>query len=340
MHKYVKEKKPIYLFFLGFFVSLGASIHLQGASLFLLLLVTLFFTGLPSSKALFGLLIGIIIPVMPILLFDLQNDFTNLRGIVQYYLSDQYKVSFEMLGRRWITYLGVFWPNAWAKIVGVSSLLGIVLFSIFFLKLLLMWRKAQLDKTWQILLVSFILMLVLLRYIRTPLFDSYLVFLHPYIFLFSAFALWFMLKTKWLIGAGLIVFPLIIILSILFIAEDILKSKNSTSFRAGHWLELLTSKYPEQKFSLYDYKYSSASYSLPLVFYLQFSGKLSDSGYRIGLTSKQEVLVENIHPVIKGNKGGFILLDLQGSSSASLKKNGWAFVNPSVVYRATEEWHN
>ena len=336
MVKYVRTEELKYLFFLGFFVSLGGTIHLQGATLLFFLTATLIFAGKPSVKSIIVLLMGITIPLIPLLIFDIQNNFVNSRSMLQYYLYDQYKISLDVLGRRWLTYAGVFWPSAWSHVIGGYKIIGYALTIALPITVLYAFFTSRISKEWRILLTGFFLSVIVLRYIRTPLFDSYVVFLHPFILFFTGWIIYALYKRNILFG---VVF--IAVISFGSIQGDINEIKNATnnlSVRVSQWKETLTQKFPGKKFAFYDYDYRSTGFSLPLVLFLQTDNKLSDSGYRIGFgdpPKKQKPFYKEI----KENKVGFYIADINSSSSAKIIKAGWIFVSPSAIYKSTEEWH-
>ncbi|KKQ34136.1 MAG: hypothetical protein US51_C0052G0006, partial [Microgenomates group bacterium GW2011_GWA2_37_6] len=117
MVKYVRTKKIKYLFLLGFSVSFAISLHFQGVALLTLVLATIVIERV-GLRGIISAILGLFVPMVPLILFDLKNDFINFQNIIQYYLHDQYKISLDVLGRRWKTYAGVFWPNAWAHVIG------------------------------------------------------------------------------------------------------------------------------------------------------------------------------------------------------------------------------
>lgn len=333
--KYLKTNRAIYSFLLGFCVATSINIHFQAIGLLVLLPVAIFF-GRKSKKRITLLIIGSIIPFIPLLIFDLTNSFFESKNMLQYYFHDQYKVSYEVLGRRWLTYISVFWPKAWAQVIGGYSIIGyieIIALAAFYIYGFL---KKIIPKELYIIAASFLFMFALIRYTRTPLFDSYLTFLHPFIITLVGFSVFALLKRITIVG--IIILILIIVGSVHKNIVEIRAATNHASSRAREWTNLLIKTYPNQKFSIYDYGYESTGFSLPLVLYLDSKGKLSDNGYRIGFGSKPKVRIQ-IHKEIKGNKAGFILRDLNSSSSAQLKKDGWAFINPSQIYLSTVEWY-
>lgn len=336
MIKYVKAKKIKYLFLLAFLVSLAAAIHLQGVLLFLLPFSLLLFSGKPSIKNIGTLLIGLSIPLIPLLVFDAQNNFINSRNMVQYYLYDQYEISLDVLGRRWLTYAGIFWPKIWGHVIGGNTITGYILTTGVLFITFYTFIKKRIQKEWSILLISFLVSVVALRYTRTPLFDSYFVFLHPFIILLTGWLMYTVYKIKKVFGIALL--TVILTGSIIKDIRLIVSAENYTDFQVKNWIRTLMPQFPNNKFAIYDHKYRTVGKSLPLVLYLNTDKKISDNGLKIGMvlatTSGQFK-----QPIVAGNNTGYQILDLSSSTSAQLKNEGWIFINPSAIYKSTEEWY-
>jgi hypothetical protein len=332
MYEYIKNKKIKYLFLLSFFISLSISIHLQGVALLVFLITVIIFTGIPGKKGIFYILIGLLIPMLPILIYDIQHNFFNIRNVIQYYLFDQYKISFEVLGRRWLTYIGDFLPASWSYVVGgvkgsgYVQIIGIsVLFSYSFF-------KKNILKEWMLIGISAAGMIGLLRYTRTPLFDSYLVFLHPFIFLLVSYLVIVIYnKYKFL---GILLFVFLFLGSFSRTIGDINGAYNYSEVISKQLIGELVSSYPREKFAVYDLNFQVKDKSLPLVLFLDEKNKIDNNGMRIGMSVD---VVE--YPVIAGKKGEYALYDLSATSSAHLKETKWAFVNPSEIYKSTEDWY-
>lgn len=92
-------------------------------------------------------------------------------------------------------------------------------------------------------------------------------------------------------------------------------------------------------FRFYNYENRwGLAYSLPLVLFLDVEGKLDKQGYKIGF-GNPSYLDRLPLKEIRGNKMGFDLWDLEINSRQTLKKEKWSLVNPSEIYKATEEWY-
>lgn len=334
---YIRERNGKYLFFLGFFTSLAATIHLQGAALIFLVVTTIIFTGIPSVGKIGVLLLGLFIPTIPILIFELKSNFLNTKNMLHYYLYDQYKISFDVLGRRWLTYLGSFWPTAWSHIIGGDKILSWLIFLGIGWVYLFQLLKKKVPAQWNVLLISFLLMVGYLRYLRTPLFDSYLIFLHPFIFLLVGWLIWFLFMKNRLVA---LLFFLILILGSLY--KDIFQIKTSGNYspvEARKRVEALSSKFPNEKFSVYSYQYNWSDKNLILSLYLANEGKIDDNGRRIGIVAATMEAEFNNFPTISGGKLGYKLIDLNSSTSAQLSKGSWVRVNPKDIYERTQEWY-
>lgn len=322
--RYLRTKKRRYLFFLSFFVSSAASIHLQGSPLLILVIVTFLFAGMPRIIDYFILACGLFLPWLPVMIVDLQNNFYNSRSMMQYYFHDQYRTSLDVLGRRWLTYLGDLWPRFWGYVVGGQRVFG-YLFGISLVgSVAFLAKKKALSKEWVVLLLSFAGMLVILRYVRAPLFESYIVFLHPFIFLFSGWVVYHVYKKVKIIAFLLLAF--IIFFSLQKGFEEIAVASNITSKTAQNIRASLEKRFPNTKFAIYDYHNNTVGRSYPVVLYLDEKDLVSKEGRRIGMRVHQWL-------------GVFQLVDLQGKSSDLLKDQGWFLITPEEVYQKTEEWY-
>lgn len=337
MIRYVRKREDTYLFFLGLTISLASSIHLQGLGLITLLFFTLIFCGIPSRKGVLLTIVGLLLPWVPIFISDAGNNFLNTRNMIMYYLRDQYKVSLDVLGRRWLTYAGVFWPNAWAHIIGGTKILAYFVLASLSFVVIFKGVKRRLTKEWYIFLVSFLGAIILLRYTRTPLFDSYLVFLHPFVLFLTAWLVFYFYKKN--IVIGLLFLSILVVGSMQKDIKEIQGGINYSALKAKEWKSLLSQTLPGKKFSLYDYRYRSLNFSFSLALFLENEGMLSDVGYKIGFGNPEETEEKVFHPQIEKGEAGIVIRDLNSSSSAELKKARWSFINPSEIYRSTEEWY-
>lgn len=332
---YINKKKNIYIFFAGLFVGLGISIHLQAVALTSLMFLAFLFAGVWKVRPISACVLGFLIPFIPIFLFDIQNDFVNTKNMLQYFLYDQYKIPFEVLGRRWLSYIFIFWPQAWSHIIGGERIIGFLIMGIFGLIFAYQVLKQKIGRSILFLITSFLVMLVILRYVRTPLYDSYLVFLHPHVLLITSWIVYYLLKIRKAVGIVLIL--IIIGFSINKDIQEIKYPDGIGTHILKLWREELSYHYPHEKFTIYDLSYKYRDKSVPLSFFMYYDEKVDDEGKKIGL-AVQTPKVIIARKTIVGEEGGYQIFDLNSSSSAALERAGWINVNPSYIYNSTQNW--
>lgn len=334
--KFHKTKKSFYLFLMGASCGLAPTIHLQGVPLILLIPIAVVILGIWDVKKLLLIAAGLILPFTPLIIFDLQNDFVNVSGLVNHLLYKQYEVSYEVLGRRWLTYLGVFWPSSWALVSGGNVVVSYILILILISSIGISVIRGKLEKLWTIILSAFIVAVIMIRYVRTPIFDSYLVFLHPFMFLLTGFAILFVFKLNKYLGFAFLL--VIVSFSLVRNYYEISRATNNAYITASDFKKQILQKFPDKKFDMYDYSYRWTNLSVPLVLELYIDKKIDDHGYKIGL-QYSTISAELAHPVIYGEGVGIKILDLNSSSSSELLNSGWYSINPSRIYNATENWY-
>ncbi len=333
--KYLKRKQGIYLLLLSILSGLAPTFHTQGFILIPLVFITLILSGRPTLKKITIILLGLLLPWVPIFIADSHNHFSNTRNMITYYLHDQYKISLDVLGRRWATYAGVFWPKAWALIIGGNVAIGYIIPALLIVFGAINVYKKRISKEWYLIIFSFILMLIMIRYARTPIYDSYLLIAHPFIFLLTGWAILNFLKSSRIFGILLLL--IIITLSLNKDIKDIVSATNGTAVRAEKNRSVLVERYPNTKFTIYDYKFQTPGISQPLALYLDEKNKVDDGGKKIGVSS---VLIANLFlPVIYNEEGAYYIVDVSSLSEKELLVSGWESVNPSAVYRNVQEWY-
>jgi len=332
--RYIKYSKNLDAFLLGFLVSNTINIHFQAIGLIFLLPIGFLFSK-RKLKSLLILGIGAFIPFIPLLIFDLQNNFFESRNMLDYYFFGQNRL---YVPNRWLTYAGVFWPKAWSGIIGGQTLMGY--FFAGALSIIALWEiiKKKIDRNILALIVSFSLVFVMLRYYKGVIFDGYIVFLHPFVLVFSAWVIYKIFKINKIVACLL----LIVVFGLTMFAnyQQITTATNNTALSTVILRDELVNKFPNKQFSVYDYKFSQDNRSYPLIMYMNKENRIDDNGMKIGLANFNEDSKMRIDlPLILEDKRGFQVYDLSSSTSAILLRDKWIFVDPSEVYRTSEEWY-
>jgi hypothetical protein len=148
---------------------------------------------MPNTTGVLSLILGVILPILPVLLFDMRHGFVNSKNMIQYILVDQQKISLDVLGRRWKTFIGIFLPTEWAHIIGGKTNISSMLMIGSFVMLPIVYKFKK-DRIIQAIILSTAAMFCILRYTHAPLFSSYVVFLHPFILLLSSLVIYIIYK--------------------------------------------------------------------------------------------------------------------------------------------------
>lgn len=331
--RYVKYSKSVDAFLLGFLISTTINVHFQALGLLSLALVGFLFSK-KSIKKTFLLITGLLIPFIPLLIFDLKTNFYESRNILDYYLYGQYKI---YVPNRWLTYAGTYWPEMWGRIIGgfsYAGYVGIVGVGVATLYLLI---RHKITKVIISLLLSFSIMVLMLRYYRGERFESYLAFTHGFVILLTALFLHNVFRINKI--AGLLLIGVFMAGSIWVTIPDIKNASNNTAFLVEGWKNDLYKQYPGQKFEVYDYKFRHANLSYPLSLYLLKDNRISDGGHKVGIIVADSDIFEPHFTSIIGNKGSYRFFDLNSSSSAQLADTEWALANPKEVYRTIQLWY-
>lgn len=331
---FIRSKRLLAAFSMGLCASLSASIHLQGVVLSTLVLFALIINRKIFFKALATVIIGAIPPMLPILVWDIPRGLVNIKNMIYYYRVDQFNISLDVLGRRWLTYLNEFWPREWSHITGGLPYIALIIAVAILFSILYRLYKRKFSIEWIMILVSFMGMVVVVRYTRVPIFSSFITFAHPFVLLITAWAIYTIQKINRPFG--------ILLLGVI-LSGSIWKSSIEAFEPRENWVaqisletrRMIQNLYPNEKFAIYDYKYDESLRSVSLVLYMDELHLLSPTGRRIGfLRANQQVFLQT--DVISSRSG--LIADLTSSDSASLVHHGWIRVNPSDIYHATEEW--
>lgn len=337
-HLLLKTNKSIYSFFIGLFIGISSAIHLQGGALVTIFLITVIVGRIKSLKIYLTFLLGAFLAWLPVLIKDIDNNFYNSKNMINYYLFNENAISYEALGRRWLTFVGEFVPNSWALVSGGFSFISIFIISSSILIFLFLLFNRKLKKDWIIIFCVYLISIFILRYTRTPIFESYIVFLHPFIYLITGFVIYYFYKYKKLLGIFILA---IIIISTLQKTEAEIKATTHDKFNFEIYSIKLEKGYPEKKYAIYDYKFSNKLFAIPFVFHLYSDKKLNDDGVPIGINiaTTSASFNSKYKPILKAKPGGFELYDLSDYTKEELKDLGWDGINPSMLYDATQNWY-
>lgn len=280
--EYGQTKRTKWIFLLGIFVGLALSLHYQAATFLVAGTIALAVHRRQVRRIIIDIgayVVGIIIPLLPLLYWDSRQQWANLRNLLDYLFIGQYRV---FVSRRWLTFITDFIPETWGNISGgdkVSGLAALLIVGVMLARYALK-RKMAVEFIW--ILFLFALQVIATRYYRGELFEGYLIAFHPFILFFSGWAISELLNIRKLKLIAVTVFVLLVIgsfrssMMIISWDDNIIKHLEST-------VSDISQRYPSSKAAVYDFQYNSSEFSYSLSYLLERKLLVSKGGVPIGI---------------------------------------------------------
>ncbi|HUD05209.1 MAG TPA: glycosyltransferase family 39 protein [Patescibacteria group bacterium] len=336
-----QKNEIIFSFLMGISIGLAISMHYEAINLLIFALAVLFIPKFSLKKRITTFLVtclGVFIPSLPILYWDAHQSFANTRNILDYLLIAQYRI---YVPNSWKLFLFNYFPVYWGRVVGNFYWVGLALFFASGLTFFLSIFRKRVSLQMFFLGIIFLILLFINKSYRGERTDDYLIYLIPFILIFTAFLIeqFFTFRNKLVKSLGLILLVFLILMNWLTIKNAFIY-KNAISSEEMI-IKTLNQKYPNQKFSIYDYKHENSGYSLPLSLLLRNAGELDKNGVRIGINcygkdcpgKRLTILTTPVR-----------IESLSFISPAKLaeddKKGLWVSVNASSVYDNQVGWLN
>lgn len=331
---YLRTKKTRFMFLAAVSVGIASTIHLQGIALAPVVIMLLLLIK-PTLSSVAAAIAGMGLPWIPVEIADSHNHWYNISHMIHYYLVDQYAISLNVLGRNWRTFLATTLPHFWAFTIGNYSLIAIITMCCgggiiaFYL-----WKKKW-SKDWIFLIGSFLLMTIIVRYAHVPLYESFVVFSHPFILLLTAGVIVTFFNYSAILG---IICAIILIAgSMVKNVEEIRHAINLSDQEATRIQNALMKKFPNEKFTLFGRFHSSQS--LQLFFYLYYHNLISDTGKPIGVANAAETGYGKV-PTLITDLYGTKIVDLRNASPSAQREYHWTIISGKSIYDSTQDWFN
>lgn len=284
--KFIQSQKLIYLWLLGFTVTLSVTIHLQSLLILPILLVALFWGKLSAKiilKNLLILILGSTVALAPLIYFDARHNWHNLQSLFIFLTVDQFNI---FTPNRWLLYIGRYWPETWSYIIGGSKYLGWVIIIILSLLVVLKVKYFRFHKAFFAVLIAFALGVVLFRYYRGERHLYYTLFSHSFVILLTAWATSKIFRIKNYLG--LVLVTLIIIMTINQSFKD-LKARGVTLSEINSIAEKVYSQYPNEKFAIYGC-HVDTSMAHPLALLIYYEGRADSNATKVGICEREGIL--------------------------------------------------
>jgi len=338
---YWQKKKLIFAFLAGIFLGIALSFHYQAINLLIFFAAILLVPKISWAKRILGFLImflGFLLPSLPLLLWDSQQHFANIRNILDYFLLGQYRI---YVPNSWKLFLFTYLPSYWGFVVGGTKTAALLLIGFTFIMVIITGVKKKISLIMYVFGVMFAVLLVLNRYYRGERSEGYLIYLAPFILLFTAWSIdkLFEFTTPVLSKKILPAFAVLILVGIL-IANTVqilpYYKSGSTVPVVLQTINYLTEKYPNTKFAVYDYRGQSSYMSQPLGLMLNAKNKSDPKGMSIGIVYWDKT-TNHKFPVI--TTAGYNNVDnISKVKNRNRKPGDWIEVNQQNMYDDLIGW--
>ncbi|HUD45091.1 MAG TPA: glycosyltransferase family 39 protein [Patescibacteria group bacterium] len=320
----LKSETPAWIAFLfGLAIGIGVNEHYQMIYFVLLPLLLLLRKNNKVNVIVFSF-VGIFVSFIPLLYFNLTHNWQTVSGLLDYYIYGKNKVYFP---NSWTIYLLHFWPSFWGYVFGLPSVAGLVItISSLALSIFLIIKK-KVTLSYILLFSFFMVCFLFLRYFSGERVSYYLLFLHPFLILFTGLLFWYVLK----LPLGKIVLGiLLLIVSYYSIKTDISRMGAVDShIQFLNEARLLQTLYPRKDFSFFACAGQYRNQIQGLVFLISNSNRLG-KGVKIGFSDSHCKYPPNLIENEKLKTLGAV--DLSNYSVEELGKYGWTLISPEYVY--------
>lgn len=340
-----KKKSIKYTFLMGLSMGTALSMHYQALNFFIFIPFIFFIPKISVKRKIIGsflFLIGALIPSLPLLYWDSQQEFANARNVLDYMLIGQYRI---YVANSWKIFLFKFLIDYWSNVVGGNKVMSGIIMVITPLTIAYAFLRHKLPGVMTSLSIIFFILLLVLRFYRGERFDGYMIYIAPIIIIICAWVFNFLIqlsqtmnmkRTKYMLPAIVYIFLALIIIFDFKNGSQFVFTNFGEQTRIREAENTLYSLYPNKKFQLYDYYWNSTDASYALGGFLKQSGKTDPNGIKIGIIRGKYPLSTSAQPIYSG--GWWEVMSMDKIPESQIKRPEWAPVNPNDIYDDLMKW--
>jgi 4-amino-4-deoxy-L-arabinose transferase-like glycosyltransferase len=311
-------------FLLGLAIGIGINCHYQMVYFIFLPFLLFVFCKKNRFKILLFSLFGIFLSFLPLIYFNLTHHFQTVSGLVDYYIYGKNKV---YVPNRWLSYLLDFWPTFWGYVFGFPALVGGILAGASLLASLFLIIKRKVSLAYMAIFLFFIACFVFLRFFSGERTNYYLLFLHPFLILFTGVLIWQALKIRfWKIILGIF----LIVMVIAGLKIDLIHTHPVDSHvEFVNQERFLEKYYPNKKFSIFACNGQYRNQAQGMLFLMSNNNSLGKD-VKIGFKDTHCKYPGDIAQDKRLDVIGAV--DLSSYSTKQLKDYGWRLISPEYLY--------
>lgn len=337
---YLEKKTIRFAFLVGLSIGAAINFHYQALNLLIFLPALLFVAHKSVRMRMVGLIVacaGVLLSLSPLIIWDSQQGFANLRNLLEYFLIGQYLL---YVPNSWKLFLLTYLPQYWSIVIGGYRFiaLGSMIVTVCLISFLIIKKKLPLQLYF--LVIPFTLLVFVNRFYKGERSEGYLLYFLPFILLLTSYILFLLLKAdvfskRYVLlqkSLGIFLTGLLVSANIYFIASTVWVHPSPVPLYTKA-VDGLMKKYPKQKFVVYDYKAKYSSFNQPLSLFLATKNLTDKKGMPIGMLCydkcpKKPKMLE---------LGGIYIADLRKEKNIGDSKQ-WVKVNPENMYDDLIGW--
>lgn len=340
-----KKGSVKYAFLMGISMGTALSMHYQALNFFIFLPFLFFIPKMKLKKKFLSSVLfmtGVLIPSIPLLYWDSMQEFANIRNVLDYMLIGQYRI---YVPNSWKLFIFRFLIDYWSNVVGGNKMMSGILMIITPLTVMYGFIKHKLPGVILSISIIFGVLLFVLRYYRGERFDGYMIYVAPMILILCAWCFSFLFDLvneiknpikKRVFSSGILLFILLILAFDLKNASQFLFTKNPLEKEISEAIYILSERYPNKNFQVYDYRWLSSDISYALGGYLKQEEKTENSGVKIGVVFNTLPFSSEEKPLYKGSY--WEIISLEKFSDSQIQKPEWTKANPNDIYDDLMKW--
>lgn len=345
-----KKVTPVLLTSLGLALGFGINMHYQMAGLLFIPLIAWYMLGIRKLRIPLFISFGIFLTFIPLLIFNLQNNWQTLQGIQTMHANKES----IYVANSWRIYLLSYWPSFISEILKLPTLISVLIVIAGVVLLFLKLVRKEINRSWQLILIVLALNGLMLRFYWGERNFVYMHYLVPMILIIVGYLIYSLLQRKDY-GKILGVVLGVIILGVMFL-HDIKRIQQIPGDTAQQEIEYMTKEFGDKKIVLYTCNVGIDNHAQSLAYLLEFNKQGKTNGEkRLGVVTNEKCILprssyydlrlarissgfaQEAYPRL-GFKSS-TLVDFDSFSDTSLSTASWSAVNIHDVYIKTVKWY-
>lgn len=274
-------------------------------------------------------IVGTAASFIPLVIYNIQNNWKTITGFIFFITYGRAEAYFPY---RWLFYLRDFWLHFISMVFGIPIWFTIPLLVVIFFTSFYAFIKKQVSVIYVLMLITFVIDFVFYRYFAVPRQLYYVLFFHPFLFIFFGFTLWQIKKIKY--GWVCIVLLFITMLPFVWQQNYFRARTNADQVLMSTIAKEIEQKFPENTISIFGCSKESMNFPQGVAFFLHNDSKLAEDGIPVLLLTQlctKNILMNQKIRIIKLKDT--TIITVANSEVPNVERLSWKQVTPASVFK-------